>query len=437
MNENKNNEARAKLHEEALARRIGEALDQLSPAGAGECPDAELIAAYHERALQPDEISRWENHFADCSRCRKILAVLAASVDVPLSEKEVARLGELVAVAERPSIVEMAGKAKQLRPNRFDWRVRWLAPALGVAAVLALWFAVRPPWHTTGPSENLIAQAPKSEPLPETNALIPRERPVMETQPAATAPAPPPANRIAPGKETEELKPEVARSEAGPQDAKKAFANSGALKNEAVTHVPAIPPPPPPPAPFQAADEAANRNVPSAGLNSPARDKQAAGEVVPEAAQAPTGAATAMSKSSRSIQALSSALDTVNLGTIAIATPSGKILWRAGKGGKIQRSVDAGRTWILQSNPMQQDWTAGSAPADMVCWLVGRNGAIARTTDGEHWAQIASPLQASGNANQLPDWAGITATNAQEATITSSDQKRYRTQDGGQTWQPQ
>jgi hypothetical protein len=436
MDENKNNESRARLHEKALARRMGEALDRLSPADADECPDAELIAAYHERALQPDEISQWENHFADCARCRKILAVLAASVDAPLSEKEVARLGELVAVAERPSIVEMPGKARQIRPIRFDWRVRWLAPALGVAAVLAMWFAVRPPWHTTGPSENLIAQAPKSEPLPETYILIPQEHPVVGTQPVAPALAPPPANRMASGSETKKLKAEVRQAEGASQGAKKTLANSDLLNGNAV----APPPPPPPPATataqLQSTDELANRNAPSAVPNSPARDKQAARDRADEIAQPAPGAA-AMSKSTRSIQALSSALDAANLGEIPISTPSRKILWRAGKDGKIQRSMDAGRTWILQASPLQQDWTAGSAPADTVCWLVGRNGAIARTADGEHWAQIVSPMQATGGANQLPDWAGVTATSAQNATITSSDQKRYRTPDGGQTWQVQ
>src|SRR5882672_8208286 len=166
MNEEKNSETRMRLREEALARRMSEALDRLSAPVAVECPDAALIAAYHERALQPDEIAHWENHFAGCSRCRKILAVLAASVDAPLAEKEVARLGELVAAAARPTIVEDPRKEKVIGINRIDWRARWLAPALGVAAVLAVWFALRPPWRAAGPgtSEILVAQTPKNEP---------------------------------------------------------------------------------------------------------------------------------------------------------------------------------------------------------------------------------------------------------------------------------
>ena len=103
MDSQRKDESRDRRREEALARRMGEALDQLGPRDSGECPDAELIAAYHDGALQPDEIAQWESHFAACSRCRKILLVLAASVDAPLAEKEVAHLGQLVAAARSPS----------------------------------------------------------------------------------------------------------------------------------------------------------------------------------------------------------------------------------------------------------------------------------------------------------------------------------------------
>src|ERR1700722_7277057 len=167
MDSKMRDESREMRREEALARRLGEALDRVAPRGTQTCPDAELIAAYHERSLAPEEIAECETHFAACSRCRKILAVLAASDDTPLAETEVARLGELVAGARAPR-----GAAPQIikpaRPSRWDWRARWLAPALGVAAVLAVWFAVRPPWRTVdqGASGTLIAQAPKNEPLP-------------------------------------------------------------------------------------------------------------------------------------------------------------------------------------------------------------------------------------------------------------------------------
>jgi photosystem II stability/assembly factor-like uncharacterized protein len=118
-----------------------------------------------------------------------------------------------------------------------------------------------------------------------------------------------------------------------------------------------------------------------------------------------------------------------------LKAPSGSILWRAGNGGVIERSTDTGKTWVSQASPSRQDWLAGAAVSDTVCWLVGRNGSIARTTDGEHWIPVNSPPLATGSSGKLPDWVGVTATDAQTAAITSGDQQRYVTNDGGQTWQ--
>ena len=165
MDSQERDESKIRRREETLARRMGEALDQMNPRGAEECPDAEIIAAYAEQALGSSELAQWEGHFAACARCRKILRVLAASADTPLAQKEVAQLGELVSAVRAP--VEITGRpAGRARPRLADWRMRWLAPALGLAAVLVVWFAVRPPWRGAtdrGASETLVAQAPRQE----------------------------------------------------------------------------------------------------------------------------------------------------------------------------------------------------------------------------------------------------------------------------------
>jgi photosystem II stability/assembly factor-like uncharacterized protein len=122
---------------------------------------------------------------------------------------------------------------------------------------------------------------------------------------------------------------------------------------------------------------------------------------------------------------------------LQVETPSGTIFWRAGKGGSIQRSTDAGRNWIVQTSPSHEEWLAGAAVSDTVCWIVGRNGAIGRTTDGKHWKKVAPPPAAVDSSGKLPDWIGITAADAQAATITASDQRRYVTQNGGKTWRAQ
>jgi photosystem II stability/assembly factor-like uncharacterized protein len=120
-----------------------------------------------------------------------------------------------------------------------------------------------------------------------------------------------------------------------------------------------------------------------------------------------------------------------------LRTPSGSTLWRVGKGGGIERSTDAGRSWIVQTSPAQEEWLAGTAISDTICWIAGRNGAISRTTDGEHWEKMPPPPLAANSSGKLPDWISITAAGAQTATITASDQRRYSTQDGGKTWRAQ
>jgi hypothetical protein len=538
MDSQKRDESRDRRREEALARRMGDALDRLDHSGAGECPDAELIAAYHEKSLQPDEISQWESHFAICGRCRKILSVLAADVEAPLAENEVAHLGELVATVRAPRAA--ARPVESPRPYRLAWRTRWLAPALGVAAVLAVWFAMRPPWRTAdqNPSGTLIAQAPKIEPPPgpETGAL-----------PRPSGAAPKRSSESDAGNALGRLAPNSIGVVAALRDQKKEKAESnGAPASGGVGgtfSVPAAAPPPPtPPAlagkppeafPRAQAQAQATRQVPSVtetprstnqsvtiteaaplasatgsavgGIagNAPGRDKQAltapvavdktAAPPSPAALPAPVaGPPEPLPQAQAKLQATTQAppatetpgsvsqtvtvtmeaplvettnstlegtvdntrsradlplngrdyqdllkLDAAGELPIQVKTPSGKFLWRAGKGGNIQRSPDAGRTWILQTSPSPEEWLAGAAVSDKICWMVGRSGAIARTTDGKLWKKIAPPPPSADTSGKLPDWIGITATSAREATVTASDQRHYATQDGGKTWRAQ
>src|ERR1700722_11978340 len=48
----------------------------LDPSGAG-CPDPDLLAAFAENTLAPDERAKWNTHFARCAICQRQLATLA------------------------------------------------------------------------------------------------------------------------------------------------------------------------------------------------------------------------------------------------------------------------------------------------------------------------------------------------------------------------
>jgi len=176
--------------------------------------------------------------------------------------------------------------------------------------------------------------------------------------------------------------------------------------------------------------------APGTAANAPAHDKQALAGQAAAGKKTAAKAATDLPLEGRNFKALFQ-MDAIGESAGLIRPPSGSILWRAGKNGRIQRSTDTGHTWILQDSPSQEDWLAGAAVSGTICWLVGRNGAIARTTNGEHWEMIAPPPLAASPAGKLPDWIGVTARDAQAATITASDQRRYATQDGGKTWQAQ
>jgi len=460
MDSQDRDETNIRQRQELLARRLGEALDQMKPLDAKECPDAEVIAAFAEQALGSAESVQWEGHFAACARCRNILRVLAASVDTPLAEKEVAQLGKLVSAVRAP--VEITRKsAVRAQPRFVDWRTRWLAPAIGVAAVLAVWFAMRPPWRATdrGASETLVAQAPKEEapssPAPAELDQLSKSAPQQDRK-TATAPSPDrlsanaaplnsPAGSPANGRADaaaaqDKISPSADEARSSLQKEKKLSALPDARELQPPAFSPAAPAPPK----AQAAMEA-----PSAPQSTAKDATSAAGAAVPQAETKADAIGSAASRD-KQVAALQGgvqpaarnerafgAFRQIQNNSSLLKAPSGSTLWRAGNGGVIERSTDAGKTWVSQMSPSQEDWLAGAAVSDTVCWLAGRNGTVARTVDGARWEHISPPAQAAGADAKLPDWTGITARDALSATITANDGRKFATSDGGKTWQLQ
>jgi hypothetical protein len=475
MDSQDRDKSKSEQRREPLARRIGEALDEMDSRNAGECPDGEILAAYAESGLAVEETGKWESHFATCSRCRKILLVLNASADTPLAEKEVAHLGELAAATP--------GDAERTRPSSerarlwlADWRLRWLAPALGVAALLAVALVLRPPWRATqrAASETLVAQAPKPEqslpPVPgeadRTSRAAPSQPQMQQAVPrderssATAAPSNSAVGGLAKGGAEVGVAADKAmpRAEEGigspqadkklnaPQDKIEARAPSvsppstNSLGPQAVTPAPAAPPPPPRAVSNTAAAEAAQLDADANAIgNAASREKQAiTAQEGPVPNAAGGSARPQISSEARLNERKEQAFTLVRplqKDFSVLKAPSGSTLWRAGTGGSIERSTDGGRTWVFQVSPQQEDWLAGAAVSDTVCWLAGRHGAIARTVDGEHWERIAPPTPAGSNT-ALPDWTSVTALDSQTATITASDGRRFTTADGGKTWRP-
>ncbi|MCU1340815.1 MAG: glycosyl hydrolase, partial [Candidatus Acidoferrum typicum] len=374
--------------------------------------------------------------------------------------------GKLVAVARSP-LEASRHSAEPAHLSRLNWRTRWLAPALGIAAVLAIWFAMRPPRRPAdqNPAGNLIAQAPTSEPAPSMEAPTKQQSAEATVNPKRNSEAPTDRDHSAnPSTDSlakksldaggaREIAPNSNTAESGLHDEKRQKAESneigigsptgvgGALSTPAPAARAAAPLPAAPPSPQAQAKTQASADA--VQPRSTTQSVTVTGEAPP--VQTTNGTLSGSLNESkakdlplngRNYQSMAK-LDAQGEFPVQLKTPSAKILWRAGKGGNIQRSSDAGGTWTSQASPLQEDWLAGAPVSDTACWIVGRNGAIARTTDGSHWEKIAPPPMATDVSGKLPDWIGIVAVDPKTATITASDLHRFATRDAGKTWKAQ
>jgi hypothetical protein len=163
---------RADAHAESQAEReTGEAASD-----AAACPDAEILAAFHERMLIDAEMNATKEHVAGCARCQEILAMLEASDEVPVGEAEnsfplresVLSTGavyrDLQAVGQRrpaapaaAATIDNARVAPDISSGR-SWTWRWIVPAGAIAAGLFVWVAVhQQKYFSVTPKGNLQA----------------------------------------------------------------------------------------------------------------------------------------------------------------------------------------------------------------------------------------------------------------------------------------
>src|SRR5258708_34263804 len=142
-------EDRDQLFEKALARQLRAGKD--APAAA--CPDAETLAAFHERLLSVEELSDAKTHLVSCTRCQEILAQLEATQDLVESlDREKASpvlssqaLSGRSEGSELPSAAVAPVAAAQKTPSKVtplgakkSATLRWAAPAGAIAAGLFL-----------------------------------------------------------------------------------------------------------------------------------------------------------------------------------------------------------------------------------------------------------------------------------------------------------
>jgi Putative zinc-finger len=462
---------RDRTFEKALARHLRSGA-QGPDASNRECPATEILAAYHERSLAPEQMNSFKEHIAGCARCQEILAQLEATDDImvealdelPESQKvlsmpahvpEDAALPEEITTTAPSGVPSRAARVAQSRLRRqalrgANWR--WLAPAGAIAASLLVWVAL----HESRPTsfemaKNIPVAAPsQNSPAKQKSDVEEPASRVPETRSNARADA---GDRVrskiaaaAPGPALKKEQASVEQKTPSPQPPGAAQAPAGVtagaiggvvsgnvnppnLTAENRIELDEKQPAALPPAPSAPATE---KDPYAASVESASASKAAA---APKSrAVAGTGGRQAPQEQDNLQVTASQLRETTALrlakarGTVTVAAPASEVQWKIGPAGLIERSVDRGATRVIQLSGVVTDLTAGSAPSEQVCWIVGRAGTILRTTDGgEQWMKVSSP---TGD-----DLASVFAVDAEQAAVTSaSTKKSYKTTDGGQTW---
>jgi hypothetical protein len=127
------------------------------------CPDAAMLAAFHDRMLSNEEMDAAKQHIAACARCQEILALLEATDEVVFDaadaadevgkEKVLELAGPVLAgsysqeeeylpraaVPAAAARATVASKAPQSISTGRARMWRWVAPAAAVAAGLLIW----------------------------------------------------------------------------------------------------------------------------------------------------------------------------------------------------------------------------------------------------------------------------------------------------------
>ena len=353
----------------------------------GPCLDAETLAAWADGALAGRQLALAQEHVADCAACQTTLAAFARTAPPQASPEPWWRRG---------------------------LSARWLVPVAATATAIAIWVAV-PREEFTRPPEQARTAA--------------RETTAPQTEPGATPGA------------ADQAAPSGARSTEGqPLDQTAASADEQA---SSVARRRAVSRPPEQPAeelPRQAQQFGAQEKTAPADADLERRDTAATTEGRNEvsapapSAPAPVGSAASARQppgpaalpTRGGIAALQETV-TVMPPPIEVVSPDGTHRWRIGAAGAADYSADKGGTWQEAASGVTTDLTAGTSPSGTVCWVVGRAGTVLLTTDGRQWRRLAFPVVA--------DLTAVQATDARTATVTSVDGRRFRTADGGATWE--
>jgi len=427
-------------------RQLDQALARhLRRSSSDPCPDAEILAAYHEGTLAPDELLVFNQHLSDCKMCQESLAILAESDEVPAGreewkewkEHEAFDFGDSVpgaaprsAMPAAPAPISAVGEASaapvapaQLLHKYRPRALRFLIPIGALAAVGLVWVGLREHKNTVEVAQvreqrdSLQQQISKPQPVPQENSAALNSAPLI----VQSTPPPPP-----PEKKNEKKQKSAASTDELSQRQQMSELRERILRDQLASNL------------EQPQDYSKSLRVyPRAGAGSAAPAPVTGGRSMSGRLNAPSPPAVLAKKSpdapQQSTQAVSPVQaylrDAAATNPAVILSPGKTQVWIVGNAGGIKRGTGDGQTWIAQNSGVVADLIAGYAPSSSIVWIVGKSGTVLVTSDGgENWKKIASPVSS--------DLAGVQATDAKNARIWDSANHQYTTTDGGATWKP-
>ncbi|HXJ07053.1 MAG TPA: hypothetical protein VNH65_18260 [Candidatus Acidoferrum sp.] len=473
---------RNRSFEKALARHLRSSASSemdgnaLGAAPLESCPDAEILAAYHDGSLSSDERNLWKQHVLGCDNCQLILAHLATPLEVPVTPETSERVSVInTAAVAKVSSLDALQVSRANRPPSLRWL--WFVPAGAIAAGLIAFISLRSPKPLQVATGSPVEVAENRQPSavgssPQTQLVVPGERKQKDQrtdQPAGGIAGPVSSDRDAVAdelrkqaqsaqqapyadaaktasgpslsrqkQEQQQLAARTAGAAGATRDQKKFDAQTapGLPENGRLTAAPQTLPPPLPSQPgFIAGGTvegplAEKERLPAPASNAAAaKPKVANDNAISAVTESVEVSAEPTSRAEAKAMMRAAALQNPHV----FIAPDGKQLWRVGPSGSLEHSSDRGLKWTVQTSGVNTDLLAGSAPSAKVCWVVGNSGTILRTTDsGAHWTKLDSPIS--------NDLVGVRAADAMHASIwfvpgqPPGSVKTYQTTDGGVTW---
>ena len=433
------------------------------------CPDAETLAAYHERNLSLDEMARWKEHISACEACQEALALVEATENqlakdwaergIPVLEAasmpqvRSAKIAKGSAKAAASAAPQTA--ATPIAISRRPALLRWAIPVGAVAAGVLVFIGVyeqRVP-KVAPYSETAVArrdapaeprpmrdEARQMQSEPESKAVQQPSAEMSGKKKELSPTTAPPPNPVARTKDTGDLARESRDQLAGgrleeklratpapPKIPAQAAADAAISQNAPV--VAATPAPAPPSASMAyggGVGGAAAKPPAHADAKNAAPSAKKKNETIVESQAASLDKQTDAIMRKQGTVSESVEIDGANMGLIL--TPDNKVFWKLQPAGALQLTTDGGKDWKSLETGANEYLTTGFAPSSSVCWIAGRSGTLLLTKDrGSHWTRIETPIAG--------DLGGVRAADAKHASIWDAAKHiSYVTSDGGATW---